>query len=272
MACCRASGAIWGTAEKIVWWHFVDNGEIGQRAIRDLDELEALKQAGSPLDEPALELRRIASAWERPLQHVGQKLLLVLSAMAGGEEVKTHPLWHSLVAGRSRLAERIGARAETILRDVRPQLAGRDLSREKVEPAVLPGRRAEWSAAADAIDAREFESASSLSSLLSCPLKWTLHYVSNLESGVRQSLAGGDQLFGTLAHKIAEGLFKPGAPPPRRRARPRGGAQSDPGGARRAGPVPSGQQAHRGRDGARLQRSWNPWFEQMVTLGGTTPR
>ncbi len=92
-------------------------------------------------------------------------------------------------------------------------MAGRILTRQMVEPGALPERRAEWSAPADSIEPREFESASSLSSLLGCPLQWTLSYASSLESGVRQSLAGGDALFGTLAHKMAETLFEPGAPP-----------------------------------------------------------
>ena len=206
-------GAIWGPAKTIVWWHFADNGEIGERAIWNLDELEVLKQAGSPLDGQALALRRTAAAWERPLQLAGKKLVLVRPATAAGEEVKSHPLWHSLVAGRPGLEDRIGARAETILRETSPQLAGRTLSRQKVEPGSLPMRRAEWSAPAKTIAVREHESATSLSALLSCPLKWTLQYVSTLESSVRQSIAGVDQLFGTLAHLIAEGLFKPGPPP-----------------------------------------------------------
>lgn len=206
-------GAIWGPARTIVWWHFADNGEVGERAIWDINELEALKQAGSPLDEPALALRRIAKAWERPLQQAGKKLILVRPASAVGEEIKSHPLWHSLIAGRPGLEDRIGARAEAILLESAPQLAGRTLTREKVEPASLPTRRAEWAAPAETIGAREHESATSLSALLSCPLKWTLQYASTLESSVRQSMAGGDQLFGTLAHLIAEKLFKPGAPP-----------------------------------------------------------
>jgi hypothetical protein len=206
-------GAIWGPANTIIWWHFADNGEIAQRAIWDSDEREALKQVGVLLDDPSPALRRISHAWERPVRHARKKLILVRPSMAGGEEVKSHPLWHALVAGRPDLEKRIGARAETILSEPAPQFAGRILIRREVEPGLLPKRRAEWSAPADRIAPREFESASSLSSLLSCPLQWTLNYVSSLEGGVRQSLAGGDALFGTLAHKIAETLFKPGAPP-----------------------------------------------------------
>ncbi|WP_298354680.1 PD-(D/E)XK nuclease family protein [Rhodoblastus sp.] len=206
-------GAIWGAADTIIWWHFADNGEIAQRAIWDSDEREALKQAGVALDDPSPALRRISSAWERPVRHARKKLILVRPSMSGGEEVKSHPLWHALVAGRPKLEKQIGARAETLLSEPAPQFAGRVLTRQEVTAGALPERRAEWSAPAGRIASRDFESASSLSSLLSCPLQWTLNYVSALEGGVRQSLAGGDALFGTLAHKIAETLFQPGAPP-----------------------------------------------------------
>ena len=206
-------GAIWGAADTVIWWHFADNGEIAQRAIWDSDEREALQQAGVALDDPSPALRRISSAWERPVRHARKKLILVRPSMSGGEEVKSHPLWHVLVAGHPKLEKQIGARAETLLSEPAPQLAGRVLTRQEVAPGALPEPRAEWSAPAGRIAARDFESASSLSSLLSCPLQWTLNYVSALEGGVRQSLAGGDALFGTLAHKIAETLFQPGAPP-----------------------------------------------------------
>ena len=142
-------GAIWGPADTAIWWHFADNGEIAQRAIWDSDEREALKQAGSPIDDPSLALRRIASAWERPVRHARKKLILVRSSMAGGEEVKSHPLWHALVAGRPGLEMRIGARAETILFEPAPQFAGRILIHREVEPGSLPERRGEWSAPAD---------------------------------------------------------------------------------------------------------------------------
>jgi len=205
-------GAVWGPARTVVWWHFADAGETGQRAVWDFDERQALEQAGCPLDEPAVALRRIAAAWERPLRQAGDKLLLVRPAMVGGADVKSHPLWHSFVAGRPDLEARIGARAEAILSGAKPQLAGRALLRKKVAPAAVPERRSEWTAP-QAIMEREFESASSLSWLLTCPLSWTLQNVSKLKGSVRQSIAGGDQLFGTLAHLIADGLFQPGAPP-----------------------------------------------------------
>ena len=76
-----------------------------------------------------------------------------------------------------------------------------------------PEARAEWMAPINSIHPREFESASSLEALLSCPLQWTLKYASRLRPGVRQSLPKMDNLVGTLAHRIAQEIFQPGAPP-----------------------------------------------------------
>lgn len=206
-------GAIWGEARTIVWWHFADAGDIGCAMVWDSHELDALRQAGCPLDDPALALRGIAASWDRPLKLVRDRIILVRPASAAGNEVKAHPLWHALVAGRRRVEATIGVRAEAILNSASPAFAGRNLKRERAAYLALPKPFAEWSATPGAIAAREHESASSLASLLGCPMKWTLNYASSLQGSARQSLAGGDALFGTLAHRIAEDLFKPGAPP-----------------------------------------------------------
>jgi ATP-dependent helicase/nuclease subunit B len=99
------------------------------------------------------------------------------------------------------------------LNEPAPQFAGRTLSRLSVASLPSPQSRAEWRAPTGAIVVRAFESATSLSTLLACPLQWTLKYSSTLKTSARQSVPGIDTLFGTLAHKIAEDVFEPGAPP-----------------------------------------------------------
>lgn len=206
-------GAVWGPARTVVWWHFADIGEVGQRTVWDRDEVRALAEAGCVLDESATAMRLAAAAWERPLHHAGERLLLVRPTVAAGEAVGVHPLWHGLAAGRKGLDARIGFRAETILADIAPTFAGRVLKRRKIEGAALPASRTEWSAPPATIGARDFESASSLSVLLGCPFGWTLQYSARVRGSARQSLPGSDAIFGTLAHIIAEQLFEPGAPP-----------------------------------------------------------
>jgi ATP-dependent helicase/nuclease subunit B len=206
-------GAVWGEAKTIIWWHFADSGETGGKVVWDTNERAALRDAGCPLDESELALQLIATAWQRPLRYADQRLIFVRPVLSGGTETMAHPLWHSLAAGRPDLESQIGFHAEKIFRDAAPSFAGRTLTRHVVAAISLPRSRAEWTASATAISQRELESATSLSTLLACPLQWTLKYASKLEPSVRQSLPGNDTLFGTLAHKIAEEIFVPGPPP-----------------------------------------------------------
>jgi hypothetical protein len=138
---------------------------------------------------------------------------LVRPSLAGGDETTTHPLWHSLAARKPDIAKLISVRAEKVLHDANPAFAGRALAR--LEVPIVPGsdHRPIWMAPAGKISARKFESASSLETLLTCPLKWTLKYGSKLRSGARQALPGIEKTVGVLVHRIAEEAFPPGAPP-----------------------------------------------------------
>ncbi|MGJ0391919.1 MAG: RecB family exonuclease [Methylocystis sp.] len=147
------------------------------------------------------------------MRHGREKIVLVRPALAAGAQTSAHPLWHSLVAQRPSLEEEICVRAEAVLFDRDPTLAGRNLVRAPVALVPPPEPTSEWTAPAKAISARSLESATSLASLLACPLQWTLGYAGKLYPGVRQSLPNMDTLVGTLAHRIAQEIFHPGDPP-----------------------------------------------------------
>jgi hypothetical protein len=206
-------GAVWGEANTVVWWHFADPGEASAAARWNELERAALSEAGCPLDEPEIELRRLSAAWERPLRHARDRLLLVRPTLAGGVETTAHPLWHSLVARNSKIAEEISVRAENVLHGTSPAFAGRTLARSPVALVPPPELRPEWAAPAGKVRPREFESPSSLATLLTCPFQWTLKYASGLRPGVRQSLPEIEKLVGIVAHRIAQEAFPPGAPP-----------------------------------------------------------
>ncbi len=208
----RHPGAIWGEAGTVVWWHFADLGENNSRTIWNKQERAVLADAGCPLDEPDLALRRLSAAWERPLQFA-QRIILVRPALAAGAETTAHPLWHTLIARRGTLESETTVRAEVILDEAKPTLIGRKVVRAPVAFVAPPGPRTEWTAPKAAIPSRRAESASSLSTLLSCPLQWTLRYAGKLYPSARQSLPNIDALMGTLAHGIAEELFGPGGAP-----------------------------------------------------------
>jgi RecB family exonuclease len=100
-----------------------------------------------------------------------------------------------------------------VLQSSEPTFAGRILKREPVAFVPPLDPRAEWVAAAGEVQPREFESASSLESLLTCPLQWTLKYASGLRPSIRQSVPNTENLIGSLIHRIAQEIFLSGDPP-----------------------------------------------------------
>jgi hypothetical protein len=205
-------GSVWGEATTIVWWFFADTSETS--AVAKWNELEkaALAEDGCPLDEPELELKRLAAAWERPLLHARERLLLVRPSLSYGAETAAHPLWHSLLARRPKIGQEILIRAETVLAQASPAFAGRVIKRAPTPLVECSQPRGEWVAPADIVRPREF-AATSLEVLLTCPMQWTLANASGLTPGVRRSLPNAENLVGTVAHRIAQEIFLPGLPP-----------------------------------------------------------
>jgi len=60
---------------------------------------------------------------------------------------------------------------------------------------------------------REEESASSIERLLGCSYSWVGHYAARLRPGRAAEVPQGSQLAGLLAHRLAQEIFQPGAPP-----------------------------------------------------------
>ena len=213
----RHPGAVWGEAGTVVWWHFADCGETSAFARWNEAELTALAAAGCPLDDHELELRLLAAAWERPLRYARDRLVLVRPSVVAGGETKAHPFWHSLVARAPDVGKEISFRVEDVFARRSVSIAGRALSRIATPVMTPPAPRRDWTAKIDAVRPRSTELASSLETMLTCPLRWTLRYASGLTPGLRQSLPEAGKLLGILAHRIAEEAFKPGPLPcPRR--------------------------------------------------------
>lgn len=206
-------GGIWGEAKTIIWWNFSDTSETSPKIVWNDQERQALRDAGCPLDDPENGLNLLADAWQRPLQYALKDLIFIRPEFIGGDPGAIHPLWHSLVANNKNLEKEISVKAETVLNEESSILAGRILSRVPVSRTQPPENRTDWVAKKDTIRPRQLESATSLNSLLSCPLQWTLTYGSRLNPGARQSLPGPDTLIGTLVHQISQEIFKPGEPP-----------------------------------------------------------
>jgi ATP-dependent helicase/nuclease subunit B len=205
-------GGIWASADAVVWWNYRDGGERPVRAPWSAAERAELTRAGCALDDVGHAAAAQSAAWERAVLNARRLVLVSYGTDVDSHEAH-HPLAHRLQPGFARWG-RVVALDDAFATAAFP-FAGAILPRTAHPQRDLPAASATWVTpvgfAARARDRRE--SATSLTSLLGCPLQWALRHVARLRPGRERSLPGTEQLLGSLAHALAERIFPAGAPP-----------------------------------------------------------
>lgn len=219
----QAPGAICGPAARVVWWGFVGPGERIAASPWSRAEIAALEAAGVTVETPAEAAQRVSATYSDALKRAGTSALLVRPSLSGGDETVAHPLAHQLQPLLKPALHKIRWRAEQLLQRPEVTLAGRTWRRSPVEVRVPPQPKLQWAGPAVVRERlkERYESASSLERLVNCQLAWVARDVLELRSGSFAELPGPDQLFGNLAHEIANQLLPPGPPPPIATVRPR---------------------------------------------------
>jgi hypothetical protein len=139
-----------------------------------------------------------------------QRLVLVAPRVECGEAVAVHPFWDELDArmgGQRRDLSRVSLSARDVLYGKSALISCVLGSEEKAEVS-LPASRAEWLLPAIHLARGDRASASSVETLLGCPLRWTLRYRAGLRSGSLASLPEDRRLYGTLGHRLVELLHR----------------------------------------------------------------
>jgi RecB family exonuclease len=208
----RDPAGLWDFVDTVVWWGL---GQPSLPARRPWSRAEALAlaSAGVALAEPAAALAALSAGWRRPLLFARQRALLVAVPEPGAADARRHPLLDELRDVLKGAAPAVKPQAEPLLGDPEAVLMGTKLARVDLAPAPLPQARAEWVIPAKAVPLRKVESASSLERLLGCAYAWVGHYTARLRPGRAAEVPQGAQLIGLLAHRLAQEIFKPGAPP-----------------------------------------------------------
>lgn len=196
----------------VVWWHFVEGTERrpAQLPWRQA-ELEALATIGVGFPERALLLAAETESWRRAVRMTRKRLVLVVPAVARGEVCNPHPFWSEIVA---RLAAsdpdlaRLTVDARALL-EGRAKVRGLTAAAETLAPLPLPEARPEWRVPPKSL-AREHHSASSLETLLGCPLRFAFEKVAGIRAGSVASLPDGPLLNGKLGHRLVEELHRRG--------------------------------------------------------------
>ena len=198
-------GGIVGSVRNVIWWAFRRESVLAFRSL-PLSRLERteLTSRGVELPDPAARAARATKRWRRPLEQVSSRMLLVSPRRGdNGDPSFPHPLWEELRAAMPTEADEV--------RLVRTQVqlpAGLRTTRP-LRPVVSPKRV--WTTADTIIELRPKESPSSLEALIRCPLKWALTHSGKIKQGLSASVSDGDQLLGSVAHKILERTFLEGS-------------------------------------------------------------
>ena len=179
-------------------------------------ELAAWATAGVELETAPNAARRIGAGYTDALMRVTERVLLVRPALSGADETVAHPLAHQFHPLTEPAGERVRWRAERLLSEAQGRLGGRVLPRQQVDLINTPVGRASWEVPAAALVRLEGrrENATALGRLLNCQLSWFAQDILRLRPGRFAEIPGADQLFGNLAHEIANRLLPPGPPPP----------------------------------------------------------
>ncbi len=200
--------AIIRPAEALVWWNFVQNDTEHFFSPWYREELRWLAERN--VFPPAPEAENALLVWtrKRPVRCAGQRLVLVIPQTVEGEETTPHPLFGNLKAAFTNL--------EDITYDLDHPGEAAFLSRIFERPATTdlpvrrPGRTAPFLRLrrAGLLAPREYESFTSLETLLYYPHQWVFRHKIQLRRSSILSVVKDRTLMGNLAHRIFEKLFR----------------------------------------------------------------
>lgn len=208
-------GALWSGAARVVWWNFAGDAATSSFFPWTEAEQKLLIAVGCCPERPAEAARREAFHWQNVILNARSAILFVRPELNRGTEAKSHPLAHQLAPVFGREHDAIRLPAERLLIQERIPLAAREILRSSTIMVELPQPQTVWSLPAPVLTrmSRRQESATSFSDLLSCQMRWVLKHVAGLRGDSARSIPNKEQLFGNLAHALAEIVFVPNALP-----------------------------------------------------------
>jgi ATP-dependent helicase/nuclease subunit B len=181
--------------QQTLWWDAQASDNV-RRWPWNRIERQALTDNGVHLHDEDTQLTWLGNAWPRPILAATERCILVIHEDAD----RHHPILDQVNSCVANLdTYRLG---DSALHDkLHAQL-------EPLKPLVLPGKQRWWQLpAATDIAKRQWESFSSLDSLIYSPYQWLLRYAARIRPGSLTSLSEGSMLKGNLAHRLIEHYF-----------------------------------------------------------------
>lgn len=179
-------------ADNVIWWDCQANDHV-QRWPWSRAERAALAASGVELHAEDAQLEWLGKAWLRPLLSARERCTFILH----DDTERHHPLWDQIASLTEGLPVLQIARSDT----------ARDLgvNSNALTPRTLPPKVRWWQlTTSKTVCARDAESYSSLDAYIHSPYQWLLRYVARIRPGSLANVSDGNQLKGSLAHRLYE--------------------------------------------------------------------
>ena len=182
--------------DEVMWWDFsAPNLPAAYPWTRV--ELTKLQEQGVALQPLELLNEHLVKTWSRPVASASKRMIFVLHET----DEEHHPLWDRICACVHGWKE---VDVEALLQKSRtfPEL---NLKTTIVNHMPLPSYNRWWRIKDPSLlGPRETESYSSLNSFIQSPYQWVLRYRAKLRPGKLVEMAAGNQLKGSLIHRLIE--------------------------------------------------------------------
>ena len=199
------SSQVWGQSPAIVWWGFTDPGlGNGDWPWTEAEQAE-LRSAGMALQTPEDVIALHVNAQRRAILNATDRALLVMPTATAAEPARSHPIWHEIATLEG--VDRVVIDGRSLRQVTSISLNQREWNVAPVNVCALPRPIRDWFVSPGTISAREMESATSLESLIGCPMNWVLQYSANIRESALLDMADDNRLKGNVAHEVLARFF-----------------------------------------------------------------
>lgn len=208
-------GQVIEPCREIIWWGFQDP-MTSSSTYWSQPERSELQAAGVFIEEARCFRHREAKAWQQAFLNAKERFIAIYIARMDGEAVSHHPYWDTICQAVTQTGkEYTGEEArKMVVRKCKEfdnqenwAFAGRNHTLKKVDGAkpveLIPAYRVPEKV----IKPKAKLSYSQISALIACPMKWALQYYAGLSLPQSQAIPSGNQMLGTLCHRIVEELY-----------------------------------------------------------------
>jgi ATP-dependent helicase/nuclease subunit B len=208
-------GQLIDPCRELIWWGFQDP-MIGPPTYWSKQERTELEVAGVFIEESKCFRNREANAWQQAFINAEERFIAIHIARTDGVSASHHPYWdtiHQVVSQTGKGYSEEEARKMLIrkCKEFNHQdnwaFAGRNYTLKKVEAEVPMQLVSVYPVTPKLIRPQGKLSYSEISSLIACPMKWALQYYARLALPKSQIIPSGNQMLGTLCHRIVEELY-----------------------------------------------------------------